>query len=132
MFRRGESSLSGATLVSVLTARYVGSQLSESLYDTMLRLGRLPALPPTQSTDRQLLQVRRVIEGVSPRTPMVFIEGAGAGAPAKGAFPGRAHYMDGSAGLPHSEPPMPPRELSASSIRSTKADSVEECDGGAL
>ena len=29
----------------------------------MLRLGRLPALPPTRSTDKQLRQVRRVIEG---------------------------------------------------------------------
>ena len=45
-------------LISVLTARAVASQFVESLYDTMLRLGRLPALPPTQSTDRQLRQVR--------------------------------------------------------------------------
>ncbi len=45
-------------LISVLTARAVASMFVESLYDTMLRLGRLPALPPTQSTDRQLRQVR--------------------------------------------------------------------------
>ena len=46
-------------LISVLTARAVAGLFVESLYDTMLRLGRLPALPNQQSTDRQFLQVRR-------------------------------------------------------------------------
>lgn len=88
----------------------------------MLRLGRLPALPPTQSTDRQLLQVRRVIEGVSPRTPMVFTEVAAGAAPAK-AIGGL---------MPLSEPPMPPRELSASSVKARVVETMPSTtDNGA-
>ena len=60
-------------LVSVLTARFVASQLSDSLYDTMLLLGGL-SLPPTGSTDKQLIQVRRVVAGFSPRTPQLLGE----------------------------------------------------------
>ena len=58
-------------LISVLTARAVASVFVESLYDTMLRLGRLPALPPTQSTDRQLRQVRYVCLQI---THSIFID----------------------------------------------------------
>lgn len=63
-------------LISVLTARAVASLFVESLYDTMLRLGRLPALPPTQSTDRQLRQVRcakKPLAALAPAlAPVVF------------------------------------------------------------
>ena len=115
-------------LISVLTARIVASHFTESLYDTMLRLGRLPALPPTRSTDKQLRQVRRVIEGVSPRTPaaspMASTVSWQAGAP---QAPGRV----GSAGqfvTPQSIP-QPPRERAASQPSQAKPPSPPWDDG---
>lgn len=47
-------------LVSVLAARYVASLLGDTIYSTVLRLGKLPNLP-RETTDGQLLEIRQIL-----------------------------------------------------------------------